>query len=77
MGLGMRKRTMISPIEVEIVKEMSLGPDCGGGDVICEDVEVGLVNLMRHGLEGGGAYRGKTFGLGLEGKKEKSSIGLW
>ena len=45
---------MISPIEIEIVKGMSLGPDCGGEDVICEDVEVGLVNLTRHGLEGGG-----------------------
>ena len=44
---------MISPIEVEIVKEMSLGPDCGGGDVICEDVEIGLVNLTRRELEGG------------------------
>jgi hypothetical protein len=54
MGLGMRKRTMISPIEIEIVKGMSLGLDCGGGDVICEDVEVGLVNLTRRGLEGGG-----------------------
>jgi hypothetical protein len=53
MGLGMRKRTMISPIEIEIVKGMSLGLDCGGGDVICEDVEVGLVNLTRRGLEGG------------------------
>ena len=45
---------MISPIEIKIVKGMSLGPDCGGGDVICEDVEVGLVNLTRRGLEGGG-----------------------
>jgi hypothetical protein len=53
MGLGMRKRTMISLIEIEIVKGMSLGPNCGGRDVICEDVEVGLVNLMRRGLEGG------------------------
>ena len=45
---------MICPIEIEIVKGMSLGLDCGGGDVICEDVEVGLVNLTRCGLEGGG-----------------------
>ena len=45
---------MISSIEIEIVKGMSLGLDCCSGDVICEDVEVGLVNLMRRGLEGGG-----------------------
>ena len=44
---------MISPIEIEIVRGMSLGPDCGGGDVICEDVEIGLVNLTRRELEGG------------------------
>ena len=37
-GFGMRKRRM-SPIEIEIIKGMSLGPDDGGRGVICEDVE--------------------------------------
>jgi hypothetical protein len=75
MGLGMRKRTM-RPIEIEIAKGMSLGPDGGGGgggggDVICEDVEGWFCKFDEAWIGGRRGLKREGFWVGIGGKKRE------
>uniref|UniRef100_A0A2N9GN14 Uncharacterized protein n=2 Tax=Fagus sylvatica TaxID=28930 RepID=A0A2N9GN14_FAGSY len=79
MGLGMRKRTM-RPIEIEIIKGMSLGPDGGGGggggDVICEDVEGWFCKFDEVWIGGRRGLKREGFWVGIGGKKREEED-LW
>jgi hypothetical protein len=77
MGLGMRKQTM-RPIEIEIIKGMSLGPDGGGGgeDVICEDVEGWFCKFDKAWIGGRRGLKREGFWVGIGGKK-KEEEDLW
>ncbi|GMY33109.1 hypothetical protein FCV25MIE_28351 [Fagus crenata] len=66
------------PIEIEIIKGMSLGLDGsgGGGEVICEDVEGWFCKFVEAWIGGRRGLKREGFWVGIRGKKREEED-LW